>query len=102
MATPSQGLLVMKAEGVIEKRVARKRQAGAARSPLRGGSPVLSLALATLILCLPVEQAATQEIGLAPIEAREVAKGYSAESLKLKSVINDKGETIGRIVDFIF
>ncbi|APG09738.1 hypothetical protein BKD09_15470 [Bradyrhizobium japonicum] len=34
--------------------------------------------------------------------SKEVAKGYRAETLRLKTVINDKGELIGRISDFIF
>ena len=36
------------------------------------------------------------------MESKEVAKGYRAEALKLKSVINDKGEMIGRIVSAPF
>ena len=36
------------------------------------------------------------------MEATEVARGYRAEALKLKPVVNDKGETVGRISDFIF
>jgi hypothetical protein len=47
-------------------------------------------------------QAAAQEVALTPLEATEVAKGYRAEALKLKPVVNDKNETIGRINDFIF
>ena len=36
------------------------------------------------------------------MQATEVAKGYRAEALKLKLVVNDKNETIGRINDFVF
>jgi hypothetical protein len=36
------------------------------------------------------------------LEATEVARGYRAETIKLKPVVNDKNETIGRINDFIF
>ena len=35
-------------------------------------------------------------------QTKEIAKGYRAEALKLKTVTNDKGEMIGRIDDFIF
>ena len=50
----------------------------------------------------PIDHAAAQEIGLTPLEATEVTKGYSAEELKFRSVFNDKHERIGRIRDFIF
>jgi len=46
--------------------------------------------------------ALAQEVGLAPLDSKEVAKGYRASTLKLKSVINDKGESVGWIDDFIF
>jgi sporulation protein YlmC with PRC-barrel domain len=36
------------------------------------------------------------------LDAKEVAKGYRAEVLKLKPVVNDKGEKIGVIDDFVF
>jgi hypothetical protein len=36
------------------------------------------------------------------METKEVARGYRAEALKIKPVVNDKNETIGRISDFIF
>jgi hypothetical protein len=36
------------------------------------------------------------------LDAKEVAKGYRAAALKLKPVVNDKGEAIGVIDDFIF
>jgi sporulation protein YlmC with PRC-barrel domain len=44
----------------------------------------------------------TQEVGLVQLNVKEVAKGLRASELELKSVINDKGQTIGRIDDFIF
>ena len=58
----------------------------------------------TVILSLPlrIDHVTAQEIGLTPMEATEVARGYRAETLKLKPVVNDKNETIGRINDFIF
>jgi PRC-barrel domain protein len=56
----------------------------------------------TVLLSLRIDPAAAQEIGLTPMEATEVARGYRAETLKLKPVVNDKNETIGRINDFIF
>src|ERR1700716_920422 len=56
----------------------------------------------TVVLSLWIDHAATQEISLTPLQATEVAKGYRAEALKLKPVVNDKSETIGRINDFIF
>ena len=56
----------------------------------------------TLLLSLRIDPTAAQEIGLTPMEATEVARGYRAETLKLKPVVNEKKETIGRINDFIF
>jgi PRC-barrel domain len=48
------------------------------------------------------QSTAGQEVALTPLEATEVARGYRAETLKLKPVVNDKNETVGRINDFIF
>jgi sporulation protein YlmC with PRC-barrel domain len=48
------------------------------------------------------DRAAAQEVALTPLEATEVARGYRAETIKLKPVVNDKNETIGRINDFVF
>jgi sporulation protein YlmC with PRC-barrel domain len=62
----------------------------------------MAVALATDVLSLRIERAAGQEVALTPMEATEVARGYRAEALKLKPVVNDKGETVGRISDFIF
>jgi sporulation protein YlmC with PRC-barrel domain len=36
------------------------------------------------------------------MQATELARGYRAGALELKPVVNEKGETIGRINDFIF
>jgi sporulation protein YlmC with PRC-barrel domain len=60
-----------------------------------------ALALA-VVLSLPPSPASAQEVTLVAPDAKEVAKGYRAEELKLRSVVNDKGEMIGRIDDFIF
>jgi len=58
--------------------------------------------LTTVILTLWVDRAPGQEVALTPMEAKELARGYRAETLKIKPVVNDKNETIGRISDFIF
>jgi sporulation protein YlmC with PRC-barrel domain len=58
--------------------------------------------LVTAALLLSADRTAAQEVALTPLESKEVAKGYRAEALKLKMVINDKGEKIGRISDFVF
>ena len=60
-----------------------------------------ALALAVVLL-LPPSPASAQEVALVAPDAKEVAKGYRAEELKLSLVVNDKGELIGRIDDFIF
>jgi hypothetical protein len=65
----------------------------------------LLLAAVVLTASVPslwIDRAAGQEVALTPLEATEVARGYRAEALKLKPVVNDKNETIGRINDFIF
>jgi hypothetical protein len=65
----------------------------------------LLLAAVVLTAVVPspwTDHAAGQEVALTPLEATEVARGYRAEALKLKPVVNDKNETIGRINDFIF
>jgi len=56
----------------------------------------------TIVLSLSINHTAGQEVALTPLEATEVARGYRAETLKLKPVVNDKNETVGRINDFIF
>jgi hypothetical protein len=58
--------------------------------------------LATVALSLWIDRALAQEVALTPMQVTEVARGYRAEMLKLKPVVNDKNETIGRINDFIF
>jgi hypothetical protein len=61
-----------------------------------------AVVLTTVILSLRIDHAAAQEVGLIPMEATELARGYRAETLKLKPVVNEKNETIGRINDFVF
>ena len=63
---------------------------------------VLMAIFVPLVVLLTLEPASTQEVGLVPLNTKEVAKGYRANSLKMKSVLNDKGEIIGHIDDFIF
>jgi hypothetical protein len=63
---------------------------------------LLPAVLVTAALLLSADRATAQEVGLTPLESKEVAKGYRADALKLKTVVNDKGETIGRIRDFVF
>ena len=63
---------------------------------------MLPAVLVTAALLLSAYRAAAQEVALTPLESKEVAKGYRADALKLKTVVNDKGETIGRISDFVF
>jgi hypothetical protein len=47
------------------------------------------LVLAVIIFVLTPSRASTQEVGLVAPDAKEVAKGYRASALELKSV-NDK------------
>jgi len=61
-----------------------------------------AVVLTTVILSLRIDHTAAQEVGLTPMKATELARGYRAETLKLKPVVNEKNETIGRINDFIF
>jgi hypothetical protein len=79
-------------------------EAGLARPRTRGWrhSFLPALILTSGVLSLWIDHAAGQEVALTPMQASEVAKGYRAEALKLKLVVNDKNETIGRINDFIF
>jgi hypothetical protein len=63
-------------------------------------SAAVVLAIVTLIPW--TDRAVAQEVALTPLEATEVARGYRAETIKLKPVVNDKNETIGRINDFVF
>jgi hypothetical protein len=64
--------------------------------------PILASVVLGLMLLGP--ESSSQEVGLVPLDSnqtKEIAKGYRAEALKLKTVTNDKGEMIGRIDDFI-
>jgi hypothetical protein len=62
----------------------------------------LAAAAAVALLLLVPSAASAQEVGLVAADAKEVAKGYRGNALKSKTVVNDKGEIIGRIDDFIF
>ncbi len=53
-------------------------------------------------LCAAPKPAVTQEVSLVPLDNKAVAKGYRANALRLRRVMNDKGELIGSIDDFIF
>jgi hypothetical protein len=61
-----------------------------------------AIILTTVVLSFWIDRAAGQEVALTPMQATEVAKGYRADALKLKPVVNEKSETIGRINDYIF
>jgi hypothetical protein len=61
-----------------------------------------AVVLTTVVLSSWTVHGAAQEVALTPLESKEVAKGYRADALKLKTVVNDKGEMIGRISDFVF
>ena len=83
--------------------VTRKRLYGIRRKPLQGGLPSPWLAaVAVVLVCLPGQYSAAQPVGLVTLDVNEVANGYPAETLKLKTIVNDKNETIGKINDFIF
>lgn len=62
----------------------------------------LAFACLSLFLALVPLSVAAQEIGLVNLDVKDVAKGYRAETLKLKTVTNEKGDVIGKIDDFIF
>jgi hypothetical protein len=83
--------------------VARKRLYGIRRKPLDGGLPSPWLtAVAVVLVSLAGQYATAQSVGLVTLDVNEVANGYPAERLKLKTIVNDKNETIGKINDFIF
>jgi hypothetical protein len=63
---------------------------------------LVAVILAAVFLSLWIDRVLAQEVALTPMQATEVARGYRAQTLKLKPVVNDKNETIGRINDFIF
>ena len=65
-------------------------------------SLVSAVIFTIVVLSVRIDRGAAQEIGLTLMEATEVARGYRAETLKLKPVVNDKNETLGRINDFVF
>jgi sporulation protein YlmC with PRC-barrel domain len=65
-------------------------------------SSLPAVAFTIVVSSLWMHRAAGQEIGLTAMQTTEVARGYRAGALELKQVVNDKGETIGRINDFIF
>jgi sporulation protein YlmC with PRC-barrel domain len=60
------------------------------------------LIFSATVLCAAAKPALTQEISLVPFDTTEVAKGYRANALMLKRVVNDKAESIGTIDDFMF
>jgi hypothetical protein len=57
----------------------------------RSRVPLLPAVLVTAALLLPADRAAAQEVALTPLESKEVAKGYRADALKLKTVVNVQG-----------
>ena len=61
-----------------------------------------ALALGGVLMALTPAVASAQEVALVAPDVKEVAKGYRADDLKLRSVVNDKGDIIGHIDDFIF
>jgi hypothetical protein len=64
--------------------------------------PSSTLGSAVVLFMLTTAGAMPQEVGLVGLDTKEVARGYRAEALKLRPVVNDKNETIGTIDDFIF
>jgi hypothetical protein len=62
---------------------------------------VLSAAVAVVFVLLS-DTTSAEEVGLVKLDVKDVAKGYRGEALKQKTVVNDKGEDVGRIDDFIF
>jgi|SRR5580704_7134009 hypothetical protein len=63
---------------------------------------LLPSVLVTAALLLSADRATAQEVGLAPLDVKEVARGYRAEALKLKLIANEKSQVLGKISDFIF
>ena len=83
--------------------VAPKRLYGIRRKLLEGRLPSpWRTAVAVVLVCLAGQYSMAQSVGLVALDVNEVANGYPAETLKLKTVVNDKNETIGKINDFIF
>ena len=63
---------------------------------------LLPSVLVTAALLLSADRATAQEVGLAPLDVKEVARGYRADALKLKPVANEKNQVLEKISDFIF
>jgi hypothetical protein len=61
-----------------------------------------ALACAAALFLVAPSGAFSDEVGLVALDVKEVAKGISGNALKMRSVVNDKGEAIGHIDDFIF
>jgi hypothetical protein len=61
-----------------------------------------AVVLTSVVLSSWTGHGVAQEIALTPLQATEVAKGYRADALRLKPVVNDKNDAIGRVNDFIF
>jgi hypothetical protein len=57
-----------------------------------------AVVLTTVILSLRIDHAAAQEVGLTPMEATELARGYRAETLKLKPVVTRKTRRSGESI----
>jgi hypothetical protein len=57
--------------------------------------------LSAMIVAIGPTPASSQEVGLAVVDMKDVAKGYKAGDLKLRPVVNDRREKIGWIDDFI-
>lgn len=68
----------------------------------RSRASLVLLIFAVVALCAVPKPAVTQEVSLVPLDNKAVAKGYRANALRLRRVMNDKGELIGSIDDFIF
>lgn len=64
------------------------------------GSPYSAALAGTAVLFLVVPSGG--EVGLVALDVEEVAKSFSGNAVKVRSVVNDKGEAIGHIDDLIF
>ncbi|MDR3486163.1 MAG: hypothetical protein P4M05_14800 [Bradyrhizobium sp.] len=58
---------------------------------------MLPAVLVMAALLLSADRAAAQEVGLAPLDVKEVARGYRPEALKLKPIANEKSQVLGKI-----
>ena len=68
---------------------------------MRNGSlfrPTLVFVAMVCLLLIP-QGASPQKVGIVTLDSKEVAKGYRVDTLRLKPVVNEKGETIGLIDD---